>query len=81
MNLLKGLKIFKLFIPALLCLALLAPGAQAQPASVSAAAKTQISRDAGFELTATKKKVAKKPAARKMSAPKKKAAKISNPVA
>jgi hypothetical protein len=65
----------KLFIPALLGIALLAPTAQAKPASAFGSSATQISRDSGYELVATKKKVAKKPAAKKMAAPKKKAAK------
>ena len=65
----------KLFIPALLGIALLAPAAQAKPASALGSSTTQISRDSGFELAAAKKKVAKKPAANKMSASKKKAAK------
>lgn len=65
----------KLFIPALLGIALLAPTAQATPASAFGSTTSQISRDSGYELAATKKKAAKKPAAKKMSAPKKKTAK------
>ncbi len=61
----------KLFVPALIGFALLAPAAQAQPASSHRAASTEISRDAGFELVAAKKKAVKKPAARKISSSKK----------
>lgn len=62
----------KLFIPALVGFALLAPAAQAQPSSALRTASAEISRDAGFELAAVgKKKPVKKPAVKKMSAPKK----------
>lgn len=72
---------FKLFVPALVGFALLAPAAQAQPSSALRSATVEISRDAGFELVATaKKKPAKKPAVKKMSSPKK-ATKVSRPVA
>jgi hypothetical protein len=73
----------KLFVPALVGFALLAPAAQAQPSSALRSATVEISRDAGFELVATaknKKKPAKKPAVKKMSSPKK-ATKASRPVA
>lgn len=62
----------KLFVPALVGFALLAPAAQAQPTSALRSATVEISRDAGFEQVATaKKKPAKKPAAKKMSSSKK----------
>jgi hypothetical protein len=62
----------KLFIPALVGFALLAPAAQAQSSAALRAATVEISRDAGFELVATaKKKPAKKPAAKKLSTSKK----------
>lgn len=71
----------KLFVPALVGFALLAPAAQAQPSSALRSATVEVSRDAGFELVATaKKKPAKKPAVKKMSAPKK-ATKVSRTVA
>jgi hypothetical protein len=71
----------KLFVPALVGFALLAPAAQAQPSSALRSATVEISRDAGFELVATaKKKTAKKPAMKKMSTPKK-ATKVSRTAA
>lgn len=71
----------KLFVPALVGIAMLAPAAQAQPSSAFRAATVEISRDAGFELAAVgKKKPVKKPAAKKLSAAKK-PTKVSRPVA
>ncbi len=61
----------KLFIPALIGFALLAPTVQAQPSPALRSATSEISRDAGFELVAAKKKTAKKPAVKKTSSAKK----------
>jgi hypothetical protein len=62
----------KLFVPALVGFALLAPAAQAQPSAALRSATTEISRDANVELVATaKKKPAKKPAVKKTSSSKK----------
>jgi len=68
----------KLFVPALLGVALLAPVANAQPISASRSIGVELSRESVVELTATKKKAVRKPAAKKASVAKK-AVKVSRP--